>query len=204
MISGLFRVSMSNGIPKYYFGKITRMLIPGILFVTIAACKNDPEEIKALTGKTNRQQDHAEDVTVINSKDGKIKMKLFAHEFVRNESAKPAYIDMNGKIKAQFYDDSGIVKNILTADSSRYYEAEGNVLVWDSVQIVSKKGERLNTSELVWNAAIQKFFTEKPVRITTATEVLYGNGMEANSDFTWYRILNPKGSVQVNKGEMPQ
>jgi hypothetical protein len=42
------------------------------------------------------------------------------------------------------------------------------------------------------------------VRITTPTEVLYGNGMEANSDFTWYQITNTKGTVQVNKGEMPQ
>jgi lipopolysaccharide export system protein LptC len=180
------------------------MLIPGILFFTVAACENDPAEIKALTGKSSRQEDHAEDVTIINSKNGKIKMKLFAHEFVRNANAQPVYMDLNGKLKAEFYNDSGIVENTLTADSSRYYEAEGNVLVWDSVQIVSRKGERLNTSELVWNSSAQKFFTEKAVRITTATEVLYGNGMEANSDFTWYKITNPKGVVQVKKGEMPQ
>ncbi len=180
------------------------MLIPGVLFIVMTGCANDPNEIMALTGKNSRQEDRAEDVTIINSKDGKIKMRAFAKEFVRNESAKPAYIDMNGSLKAEFYNDSGEVENVLTADSSRYYEAEGNVLVWDSVQVISKKGEQLNTQELIWNASIQKFFTEKPVRITTASEVLYGNGMEANSDFTWYQITNTKGTVQVNKGEMPQ
>jgi len=180
------------------------MLLPGILFFTIAACKNDPDQIRALTGQGNKQEDRAEDVTVIYSKEGKLKMRLFAHQFVRNEYAKPPYIDMNRNLKVEFYNDSGAVENILTADSSRYYIAQGNVLVWDSVQIVSKKGERLNTSELIWNESIQKFFTEKPVTITTPTEVLYGNGMEANSDFTWYQITNPKGTVQVNKGEVPQ
>jgi LPS export ABC transporter protein LptC len=188
----------------YSIKKTARMLIPGLLFFAIAACKNDLNEVKALTEKTNRQEDRAEDVTIINSKNGKIKMRAFAREFVRNTSTKRGYIDMNGNLKAEFYNDSGQVENVLTADSSRYYEAEGNVLVWDSVQIISKKGERLNTSELIWNASIQKFFTEKPVRITTPTEVLYGNGMEANSDFTWYQITNTKGTVQVNKGEMPQ
>jgi len=178
-------------------------LIPGLLFLGVAACSNDPKEIMALTGNLKRQEDRAEDVTIINSKNGKITMRAFAKEFVRNENAKPPYIDMNGDLKAEFYDDSGHVENVLTADSSRYYEVEGNILVWDSVQIVSKKGERLNTSELIWNNSIQKFFTEKPVRITTSTEVLYGNGMEANSDFTWYQITNTKGTVQVNKNEMP-
>jgi len=179
------------------------MLIPGVLFCLVSSCQNDLNEVMALTSGNGRQEDRAEDVTIINSKDGKIKMRAFAREFVRNSSAKPAYIDMNGNLKAEFYNDSGKVENVLTADSSRYYEAAGNVLVWDSVQIVTSKGERLNTSELIWNASIQKFFTEKPVRITTSSEVLYGNGMEANSDFTWYRIMNTKGTVQVNKGDMP-
>jgi hypothetical protein len=51
---------------------------------------------------------------------------------------------------------------------------------------------------------MQKFFTEKSVRITTPNQILFGDGMEANRDFTWYRITYPKGSVRVNKGEMPQ
>lgn len=189
---------------KYYFSTITRTLLPGVLFCMLGACANDPNEIRALTGRNNNQQDRAEDVTIINSKDGKIKMRAFAKEFVRNTNSHPAYIDMNGNLKAEFYSDSGLVEQVLTADSSRFYEVEGNVIVWDSVKIISKKGEQLTTSELIWNARAQKFFTEKPVTILTATEVIHGTGMEANSDFTWYQITRPKGTVQVNKGEMPQ
>jgi LPS export ABC transporter protein LptC len=188
----------------YNVKAITRILLPGLLFCAIAACKNDPNEIRALTGGGNPQIDRAEDVTIIYSKDGKITGKLFAHEFARNEFAKPPYVDMNKGLKVEFYNDSGEVENVLTADSSRYYETLGNILVWDSVQIVSKKGQQLNTSELVWNESIQKFFTEKPVKITTPTEILYGNGMEANRDFSWYKITHPKGTVAVNKSEVPQ
>ena len=190
---------------KYHFAKLTRMLLfPGVLFMTTVACKNDPNQIRALTGKGNSQEDRAQDVTIIYSKDGKISARLFAHEFARNENAKPPYLDMNNGLKAEFFNDSGVVDNVLTADSSRYYEAQGNILVWGNVQIVSKKGEQLNTQELVWNQAIERFFTEKPVKITTPTEVLYGNGMEANRDFSWYQITYPKGTVQVNKAEVPK
>ena len=178
------------------------MLIPGILFFLLPSCTNNPDEIRALTGGGQKEMDHAEQVTIIYSKEGKIKMKLYAKDFVKNDYAKPPYIDMNNAIRAEFYNDSGELDNVLTADSSRYYEAEGNILVWDSVEITGKKG-RLNTDELVWNASIERFFTEKPIRITTPNEVLYGVGMEANRDFSWYRIIHPKGTVQVNKGEMP-
>ena len=196
---------MINWRLKYSFRSIVRILIPGILFFAAPSCKNDPNEIRALTGKPNQAEDHATDVTVVYSKAGKTNMRIFAHDFVRNEGTRRPYIDMNTRLKVEFFNDStGAVDDILTADSSRYYEAQGDMIIWDSVQIITKKGEKLNTDELIWNASAQKFFTEKPVRITTPTEVLYGNGMEANSDFSWYQITNPKGIVQVNKGEVPQ
>jgi LPS export ABC transporter protein LptC len=180
------------------------LLLPGVLFLMMMnACKNDVAEIRALTGKGNSQEDRAQDVTIIYSKDGKVNARLFAHDFSRNENAKPPYVDMNNGLKVEFYNDSGVIDNVLTADSSRYYEAQGNILVWGNVQIISRKGEQLNTQELVWNQGIERFFTEKDVKITTPTEVLYGTGMEANRDFSWYQILNPKGTVQVSKGEVP-
>ena len=196
---------MINFPRRYPLQSVLRIIIAGVLFFLIPACKNDPNEIRALTGKAHQTEDHAVDVTVIYSKNGKISMRVFAHDFVRNEGARRPYIDMNTNLKVDFYNDStGTIEDVLTADSSRYYEAQGDMIIWDSVQIITKKGEKLNTQELIWNASAQKFFTEKPVRITTPTEVLYGNGMEANSDFSWYQITNPKGTVQVNKEEVPQ
>ena len=175
-----------------------------IPLVFIASCVNDPNDIKALTGKGYLQEDRATDVTAIYSKEGKIKARLFAHQYIRNESAKPPYIDMYKGLKVEFYNDSARIEHVLTADSSRYYEAQGNVLVWGNVKIVSQNGDTLTTQELVWNQSIEKIYTEKPVRIATGTEVLFGDGLEANQDFTWYHITDTKGSVAVNKGEVPQ
>lgn len=169
-----------------------------------AACTNDPETIRALTAKNNRQEDRAQGVTFVYSQDGEVKMRIYAHDFVRNSSAKRPYVDMNNGLRMEFIDSAGNVSDVLTADSSRYYEVQRDFIVWDSVHIVSAKGEELRTNELVWNEGAQKFFTEKDVQITTANEILYGTGMEANRDFTWYRILNPKGSVQIDKSEVPK
>lgn len=183
---------------------LSRIAFPVVVICLLAACKNDPETIRALTAKSYVQEDKAKGVTFLYSQDGNVKMRIFAREFVRNNNAKRPYIDMNKGLKMEFFDDSGKISDVLTADSSRYYEAQRDFIVWDSVQIISKKGEKLNTDELIWNESAQKFFTEKAVTITTNNEILYGEGMEANRDFTWYRILNPKGSVQVDKGEVPK
>lgn len=179
------------------------MLIPGVLFLVFSACRNDPKDIGMLTGKNISHEDKATDITGIYSKNGIVKARLFAHEYIKNDAAQPPYTDLNTRIRVEFYSDSGALNNILTADSCRVYDATGNVLMWGKVKIVTTKGEELNTEELIWNSGIEKVFTEKPVKITTGSEVLYGNGLEANQDFTWYQITNPRGSVSVQKGEMP-
>ena len=197
---------MTNRHSAYYLMANARIL-PGLLFLLIAitiGCKNDPKEISALTAKTLHQVDRAEDVTLIYSEKGKVKARIFAKEYISNDIARPPYMDMKSGIRAEVYNDSMKIESTLTANYARYYEKQGNFLIRDNIVVVNKKGETLNTDELVWNQNIQKFFTEKAVKITTPTLVMYGDGLEANQDFSWYRILNQKGTMMVNKSEVPQ
>jgi LPS export ABC transporter protein LptC len=168
------------------------------------SCKNDPNEIRALTDRTSMQEDRAQDVVIIYSEHGVTKVRLFGKVFIRNESAKMPYVDIKKGLRIEFYDDTLHITSILTARNARYYEQQGNVDIRDSVVVINNKGEKLNTEELIWNQGIRKFYTEKPVKITTATQILFGDGLEANENFTWYQIKNLKGSVKVNKSEMPQ
>jgi len=183
-----------------------RVVVPVMLFLfSITGCKNDPKEVMALTGNsTTITQDRGEDVTIIYSERGKVKARFFSHEYIGNDEAKPPYMEGRKGIKVEFFNDSGVIQSVLTAKYARYYEQQNNVLVRDSVMVKNIKGERLNTQELVWNQKAEKFFTEKPVTITTATQQIFGDGMEANQDFSTYRITNFKGTIDVKKSEMPQ
>jgi len=49
----------------------------------------------------------------------------------------------------------------------------------------------------------QKIYTDKFVRITTATEILTGEGMEANQDFSSWVILKPRGTIALNATATP-
>ena len=184
----------------------TRSLLPGFVFLMLlcASCKNDPIEIDRLVNKSTIQEDIAHDVTIIFSKNGKTSARLYAKEFVRNEVARPPFTDLKKGIKMEFFDDSLRVESTLTALYARYYEKQGNILIRDSIVVVNKKGERLQTQELIYNQSIKKFYTEKFVRIHTPTQVMFGDGLEANEDFTWYEIKHPKGIMQVDKTELPE
>ncbi len=173
------------------------------LLCLFAACKNDKKDLNAIALSSQLQEDKATDVTIILSKNGKTEGRLFAKEFIRNDIAKPPFTDMNKGLKLEIFDDSLHVESTLTARYARYYEAQGNIIVRDSIVVINKKGERLDTEELIWNQKLEKFYTEKFVRITTPSQVIFGDGMEANQDFTWYRITHPKGNIQVNKSELP-
>lgn len=190
---------------KYAFTSYRNLLtVLPLLLLSITSCKNDPKEIDMLVNGNSVREDIAEDVTLLYSEDGKTKIRLYATEFVRNEVAKPPYTDMRKGLKVEFFNDSMKVESTLTAQYARIYEKENNVLIRDSVVVVNKKGETLKTEELIWNQNLKKFYTEKFVRIHTPTQVMYGDGLEANEDFSWYRIKNPKGVVQVQKDEFPE
>ena len=172
--------------------------------LSLASCNNNTQEIQELMSKTNIQEDKAEDVMIIQSEGGKVKARLFAKEFVINEVSKPPFWEMRKGLKVEFYDDSTRVENTVTARYARYYEQQGNIILRDSIKIVSRKGDELETEELIWNQKLRKFYTEQFVKITTPTQVMYGDGLEANEDFSWYQITNIKGILQVNKSEMPE
>lgn len=184
---------------------ISSILFAALLVLSVSGCKNDPEEINALVNKQSMQEDRADEVTIIYSERGKSKIRMYATEFIRNEVAKPPFVDMRKGLKVEFFEDSSDnVESTLTALYARWYEGKGNVLIRDSVVVVNKKGETLRTEELIWNQNLRKFYTEKFVRINTPDQVMYGDGLEANEDFSWYRIKNPKGVVRVDKEEMPE
>ena len=172
-------------------------------WMIVSSCSNSMSEINELVNKTQSQDDRGIDVTILYSKNGKVQARLFTHELIRNEGATPPFTDMKNGMKVEFFNDSARVVNTLTARNARWYEHENNIIIRDSVVVVNDRGDRLDTQELVWNASIQKFFTEKGVCITTPMYTTTGSGMEADQDFHNPHVTNPVTTVKVNKKEVP-
>jgi LPS export ABC transporter protein LptC len=173
-----------------------------VAFLLLVSCKNDLNTLPSVT-PMDLESDRAEDVKFIFSKEGHTKATLQASEFIRNDRAKPPYVDLKKNLKVEFYDLALNVESTLTAKYARYFPEAGNIIVRDSVTVVNKKGEKLQTEELIWNQKIERFYTEKQVIITKGGQITIGDGMEANQDFTWFRIKNQRGSIPVDKSDLP-
>lgn len=103
-------------------------------------------------------------------------------------------------IYLQFFDKIGAPTSTLKADYCYYtkkedlYKATGNVVIQDV-----ETNDKLNTEELFWNEKKGEVFTDKFVRIEKDGELHVGDGLEAKSDFSYWKILNSKGTISLNE-----
>jgi LPS export ABC transporter protein LptC len=142
----------------------------------------------------------AKDVVLKYSSNGQLRAKMRAPIFEHKTELEPPYIDISGGFVVDFFNE-GQPTSVLTAKKARLFEKTSNVLVRDSVKVVGENGETLRTQELIWNQDKQKFFTDKAVTIQTKDNIIHGDGMEANQDFTDYTILNPRGVISLDNSQ---
>ncbi len=177
-----------------------------ILLVTLflSACHSDLAKMQKTIDRSLLNTEHADSVTIFYSKDGHTKAQLFTHTFNHVQDAQPPYIEMKNGLKVIFFNDSMQTESTLTAKYGKYFETNNNVLVRDSVVVTNIRHEQLNTEELVWNEKLQKFYTEKFVKISTPTQIIYGDGLESNQNFSDYSIIHVKGIIGIKKTELPE
>ncbi len=187
--------------PNKYLSKLQVLLVICLLAFS-TSCENKIQDLP-FQDSNILQSDKAEDVTFIFSKEGQTKAVLKGKHFTQNEQAKPPFVDLEENLIIDFYDDSLQVESTLTANFGRYYPNDGNIIVRDSVVVLNKKQEQLETEELIWNQKIERFYTDKFVKITMDGEVSYGEGLEANQDFSWFKIIRQTGSIPVDKSDLP-
>jgi len=172
------------------------MLMGGLFLCLMAACVNDPETVLETAEKIQPSVERGKDVTMIYSEDGQVALLLEAPTVVRSQVETPVTEFPDG-LKVTFYDANLRPGSTLVADYGIRDEETQEVVVRDHVVVLNEAGEQLDTEELIWDAASRKIRSDKFVKITTADEILFGTGFEADEEFSRYRILNPEGTLNV-------
>lgn len=168
------------------------IVLPVFLIVLLTACKDEIKKTVLLGVPDKLPIETVTNLELIYSDSAKVKVKLKAPLSKTFELPK-YYTEFPKGVDADFFDDSMHVNSKLTADYAIRYEDEGRMEAQKNVVVINKKGEKLNTEHLIWNEKTHKITTPDAVKITTGDEILYGDGLEANEDFSKYRILKPKG-----------
>ncbi len=101
-------------------------------------------------------------------------------------------------LQVAFYDGRRNTSN-LTADYGVNFEQSKELIVQGNVIFENDKGERLETEKLVWEEKAALIRTESAIKITTPNEIITGQGLEADEDFSNYTIHKISGIVNVEE-----
>jgi LPS export ABC transporter protein LptC len=171
-----------------------------LLVMCVTSCENDMEKVTLVTGKKNLPVESSTGLTIFYSDSAKLKVKITAPRLVRFTN-REAYTEMPKGVYVEFYDDQMQVNSTLKSKYAIRRDNEGIMEAKNDVVVVNVKKEQLNTEHLVWNEKTARIYSNEFVKITTPDKIIYGNGFEANQDFTSYKIFNIKGVITINKDE---
>ena len=73
--------------------------------------------------------------------------------------------------------------------------------VSDQVVFVNTQGERLETEKLTWSQDSNKVFTDRPVKITRRNDIIYGQGLDAEEDFSRYTVRRVTGTLFIDRSD---
>ncbi len=192
--------------------KVQHTLLAAALLLSccfVLSCENDIREVDELLQK-KVAVDEAVDVTSYMSQNGTLKAKLTSPFMLRHQGAgrgqaDSTFIEFPRTLHVDFYNDTTVVESILDANYARYKENEKKVYLRDSVVVINiLKKDTLKTDELWWDQQKEEFYTEKPVRIFQPDKTIYGTGLRAGQDFTWYDIYHITGVVLTDAAEFEE
>ncbi len=168
-------------------------------FGILCSCENDVEEIASLTKKEKVPFSVGKNVEVIYSEKSYVKIKITAPLMEEYGEDEDKYMEMTEGIKVLFYDSLLHVTSTLTSNYAIHRISDGVMEAKDDVIVINDKGEVLNTEHLIWLKDSSKIYSDEFVKISTEDEVILGEGMEANQDFTKWKIHKITGVINVKE-----
>jgi LPS export ABC transporter protein LptC len=188
---------------RFFSGRF--MLIICCCLVILSSCENDEAQVADLSSKKPGVE-VAKTVSINYTVGGRTRAILSAPLMYRVQDSIP-YVEFPNSLHADFYNDSAVMESKLDARYGTYKESSAIIFLRDSVRVVNLlKGDTLFCEEMYWNQNKpgMEFFTDKPVRIRTRTQVIDGVGMESGQDFRNWRILKPRGTLQIPGSSFPE
>lgn len=173
------------------------LILSGFCFL-LSACENDIEKVNLLTKKKKLPIESGKQMTIIYSDSGLVRAKIQAPVLERY-AGKENYMLMPKGVKMEFFNGEEEVSSTLTSKFAKVTEFPDNKILEakNDVVVVNENGEKLNTEQLFWDQKEQKITSNTFVKITRKTEIIMGDGLESNQDFTKYKIKKIRGTLQV-------
>lgn len=138
-------------------------------------------------------------VSISYTDSGYLKAKLFAPVLERYATENRSETEMRQGITAYFYDPFGRVNSYIKSRYAIRDERAQTITARKDVNVVNNKGDTLRTEELVWDEKTDRIYSQKFVRITSPDKIILGTGLESNTEFSRFRVLNITGIINLKQ-----
>jgi LPS export ABC transporter protein LptC len=164
----------------------------------LAAC-NDSKRVEQTYTEADTGVEVGREVEILYSDSATVRVRVTGpvlHYFTANDNPRQEFPE---GVKIDFLDTDQSVRSTLTAKTATRKQDMGIVTARDSVVMTTQKQEKLETEELIWDEKTKKVRTDKFVKVTKPGEIIYGYGLEAEQDFSYWKITVPKGRIKVEQ-----
>ena len=169
-----------------------------LLFV-LPSCENNIKEINEITKKKETLPGEiAKQLDIIYTDSGRVKMHMTAPIMKHfNINIKDTYEEFPEGVFIEFFNETGEVKSTLQSKYAIRYDGTKKMEAKNEVMVINEFGEKLNTNHLIWDENTRKIKTNGHVKVTTKKEILDGEGLNANEDFSEWEITKPSGHTSM-------
>ena len=182
--------------------KLAFCLLPlAFCSLLLASCDLSSDRERKIYTQDDTAVEVGRDVEILYSDSAVVRVRVTGavlHNFTEREDPRQEFPE---GVRIEFLEPDLSVKSTITAKTAVRQQEKGRITARDSVVLLTNKQEKLETEELIWDERTAKVSTEKFVKVTKPDEVIYGYGLEAEQDFSYWKILVPKGRIKVKAVE---
>ncbi|MBC7384177.1 MAG: LPS export ABC transporter periplasmic protein LptC [Bacteroidia bacterium] len=167
------------------------------LFISCGAREID--KIKVASNAKPLPVERGTNISIHYSDSGYLKARLFAPLLERYSNEQQMETEMKQGITAYFYSSNGRINSYLKSKYAMRDERLRTITARNDVQVINIKGDTLKTEELIWDEKTDKIYSNKFVKINSPDRIIFGTGLEANTDFTRFKVLNITGIISLKQ-----
>jgi LPS export ABC transporter protein LptC len=174
-------------------------MVMALVCAAVIGCKNDLDTVAAVDLPSDAPDRVTTNAEYFYSDSGVVRNRLRAGRVDDYLEEGRQRTVMSDGVELLFYDPSGGPGSKLTARRGTVDSKKHRMQVDENVVFVNARGEKLETEQLIWSQDSDRVYTDRPVRITRESDIIYGQGLDANQDFSRYTVRRITGNLFIDQ-----
>lgn len=177
--------------------KTQYILISLLTFILLASCENDLEVINSFSNDGDVAMQTMSDADIVVTDSGMVQVTIKAPLILNFPQSSEPHLEFPEGLHTIFYDKEGMPETELTAKYGIYFSQTALWEARDSVEVINREGEILNTEQLFWDEKKKLIYSNTFVKVTRPDEIIIGEGFESNENFTRWKIKKIQGTIYL-------